>query len=89
MPIGHFIFVGVSYSPDSGDDTASTMNYPYTALCIPYDPTNGTVSWGDIYRHSGKVPVNFLAGHHEAGGLIHGSNVNNTKGEGDPYTWSH
>jgi competence protein ComGC len=78
-----------SYGPDMGDDTGSMSTYPYTLLAIPYDPTNGTVSWGDIYRHSGKVPVNFIAGHHDAGGLTHGSNVNDTQGMGHPYTWSH
>jgi len=50
-----------SYGPDHVDDTGSLGRYPYTGHAIPYDPTNGTVSWGDIHRHSGKPPTNFLS----------------------------
>jgi len=49
-----------SYGPDQVDDTGALGVYPYTDHAIPYDPTNGTVSWGDIYRFGGRPPTNFL-----------------------------
>jgi len=60
--------------------------YPYTQYALPYDSTNGTVSDGDIYRHGGRVPVNYIVGKTPTGGR--GSNANNTQGVGDPYRWS-
>jgi prepilin-type N-terminal cleavage/methylation domain-containing protein len=39
-----------SYGPDRKDDTESLADYPRTAQACPYDPTNGTVSRGDVYR---------------------------------------
>jgi len=68
-----------SYGPDNADDTNALGVYPYTRIAIPYDPTNGTVSWGDVYRHSDAPPSNFLA----AEAL---SNVNNTQGVGNPWS---
>ncbi|MBM3335628.1 prepilin-type N-terminal cleavage/methylation domain-containing protein [Candidatus Sumerlaeota bacterium] len=81
-------YVGVSYGPDSADDTGGGggAGYPYTRFALPYDPTNGTASWGDIYRHGGRVPVNFIAGKWPTGG--HGSNVTGAQGVGDPYRWA-
>jgi prepilin-type N-terminal cleavage/methylation domain-containing protein len=58
----------VSYGPDGVDDTGPLGIYPYSASAIPYDPTNGTVSWGDIYRHSERPPTNFLMDQPEQGG---------------------
>jgi len=49
------------YGPDHGDDTETHGRYPYTGYAIPYDPTNGTVSVGDIYRSDGRPPTNFLS----------------------------
>ena len=85
-------WLGMSYGPDSADDTNLNGPYPYTYEACPYDPTNGTASWGDVYRHGGRIPVNFIAGHsHQAGStLTHGSDCsNNTQGQGDPYRFSH
>ncbi len=78
-------WMGMSYGPDNADDTNLNSQYPYTRDAMPYDPTNGTVSWGDIYRHAGKVPVNFIAG-----SKPHGSNADNSNNRGavDPYSWS-
>ncbi|MBM3334630.1 prepilin-type N-terminal cleavage/methylation domain-containing protein [Candidatus Sumerlaeota bacterium] len=78
-------WAAVSYGPDNGDDTASLDAYPYCRWALPYDATNGTVSWGDIYRHGGKVPVNFIVGISPTGGR--GSNVTGVQGVGDPYRW--
>ncbi len=80
-------WVAVSYGPDSADDTGGGggAGYPYTRYALPYDPTNGTVSWGDIYRHGGRVPVNFIAGKGPNFGV--GSDVTGAQGVGDPYTW--
>ncbi|MBM3334629.1 prepilin-type N-terminal cleavage/methylation domain-containing protein [Candidatus Sumerlaeota bacterium] len=80
----------VSYGPDNADDTGSLGVYPYTRWALPYDPTNGTTSWGDIYRHSGRVPVNFISGNWPArlGPGAHGSNVTDSQGVGDPYRFT-
>lgn len=67
-----------SYGPDHADDTNLNGRYPYTAAACPYDPTNGTVSWGDIYRFNTRPPTNFLA-------LENPSGCNNTQGQGDPW----
>lgn len=77
-------WVAASYGPDAADDTDLIGRYPYTRSALPYDPTNGTVSWGDIYRHGARVPTNFVIG-----SMFHGSNVDNTWGTGDPYIWTH
>jgi prepilin-type N-terminal cleavage/methylation domain-containing protein len=83
-------WLGMSYGPDSADDTNLNGTYPYTRDCWPYDPTNGTASWGDIYRHGGKVPVNFISGSQNLT-LGHGSNANNRSNvtTEDPYRWTH
>jgi len=81
-------WLAMSYGPDSADDTNLNGAYPYTRDALPYDPTNGTVSWGDIYRHGGQIPVNFIVGS-KGGNQGHGSNVTNTQGAGDPYAWTH
>lgn len=39
-----------SYGPDKDDDTHTIGAYPYTNSACPYDPTNGTLSNGDVYR---------------------------------------
>jgi len=75
---------GMSFGPDMSSDTGLKSAYPYTRTASPYDPTNGTVSWGDIFRHAGRIPVNFIVG--TSG---HGSNVNDTQGFGDPYAWAY
>ena len=54
-------YVICCFGPDFSDDTSSTGDYPYTDYAIPYDPTNGTVSVGDIWRHSHRPPTNFLS----------------------------
>lgn len=50
------------YGPDRDDDTRTIGAFPFTARAIPYDPTNGTASSGDLYRlgPKGQHP-NFLA----------------------------
>jgi prepilin-type N-terminal cleavage/methylation domain-containing protein len=80
------VWAAASYGPDSADDTGSFHAYPYTRYALPYDPTNGTVSWGDVYRFGGKVPCNFVVGNWPGGG--HGSDANG-QGSADPYTWTH
>ncbi len=77
--------------PDKVEDMSNGdawVGVPNNKGIVPYDPTNGTVSWGDIYRHSGQPPVNFIAGHWDGGGLTRGSNVHDVQGEGDPYSWA-
>jgi prepilin-type N-terminal cleavage/methylation domain-containing protein len=49
------------FGPDHSDDTNLNGQYPYTKHAIPYDPTNGTVSKGDFWRHSHRPPTNFLS----------------------------
>jgi len=51
----------VSYGPDFEDCTTLLSRYPYSGTACPYDPTNGTVSRGDIYRHGDKPPTNFVS----------------------------
>jgi prepilin-type N-terminal cleavage/methylation domain-containing protein len=52
-----------SYGPDQDDDTDLIGEYPFTQYSCPYDPTNGTVSNGDIYRVGGQMrPPNFDIG---------------------------
>jgi prepilin-type N-terminal cleavage/methylation domain-containing protein len=80
-------WLSMSYGPDGADDTGLNSAYPYTQSALPYDPTNGTVSWCDIYRHAGRVPVNFIAG--SSAVPQHGSACNNNQGNGDPYSWTH
>lgn len=48
-----------SYGPDQDDDTHILGRYPLTNEATPYDPTNGTVSNGDIYRMR-NIRVNFI-----------------------------
>jgi type II secretory pathway pseudopilin PulG len=50
-----------SFGPDFTDDVNLNGEYPYTQHAIPYDPTNGTVSTGDFWRHSDRPPTNFLS----------------------------
>jgi len=81
-------WAAASYGPDCADDTNLFSSYPYTRYALPYDPTNGTVSWGDIYRHGGKMPSNFVIGNWNGGG--HGSAANdNSNRDVDPYAWTH
>jgi general secretion pathway protein G len=55
----------VGYGPDRVDDTHHVEQFPRTNYAIPYDPSNGLTSWGDIYRMSPTVmwhySVNFEA----------------------------
>lgn len=44
------VWAMAAYGPDLDDDTDTIGSYPYTSRAVPYDPTNGTVSNGDIYR---------------------------------------
>jgi prepilin-type N-terminal cleavage/methylation domain-containing protein len=39
-----------SHGPDGEDNTEAIYAIPLTFVAIPYDPTNGTVSRGDIHR---------------------------------------
>jgi len=55
------LWCAVSFGPDFSDDTDGLGPYPFTNNACPYDPTNGTVSRGDIDRHSGRPPTNFLS----------------------------
>jgi prepilin-type N-terminal cleavage/methylation domain-containing protein len=80
------LWATASYGPDSADDTGSFHAYPYTQYALPYDPTNGTVSWGDVYRFGGKVPSNFVVGNWPGGG--HGSAAS-SQGNANPYAWTH
>jgi len=50
-----------SFGPDFSDNIDLMGEYPYSDRACPYDPTNGTVSRGDIDRHSGRLPTNFLS----------------------------
>lgn len=50
-----------SFGADWTDDTQGMGSYPYSPSACPYDPTNGTVSRGDLYRHSERPPTNFLS----------------------------
>lgn len=52
-PAGGFpaqLWALASYGPDRDDDTDTIGAYPRTRRAVPYDPTNGSVSNGDIYR---------------------------------------
>jgi len=55
------LWVATSFGPDFSDNIGSLGSYPYCDHACPYDPTNGTVSRGDIDRHSGRIPTNFLS----------------------------
>ena len=57
------VWVITAKGPDNDDSTVNTISYPQTNRACPYDPTNGSVSMGDIYRFGGEFqpPVNFLA----------------------------
>ena len=55
------LWCSASFGPDWTDDTGSMGQYPYVTSACPYDPTNGSVSRGDVYRHSGRPPTNFLS----------------------------
>jgi prepilin-type N-terminal cleavage/methylation domain-containing protein len=48
-----------SYGPDIDDDTEHIADFPFTGIATPYDPTNGTVSSGDIYRFGKREHPNF------------------------------
>ncbi len=50
----------VSKGPDQLDDSGF-WSYPYVGG-IPYDPTNGTVSSGDIFRAFPRVPRGWMYG---------------------------
>jgi len=71
------LWCAVSYGPDQADDTSPLGEYPFCDVACPYDATNGTVSWGDIYRFDGKIPVNFRAAENPRTGL--------GQGVGNPY----
>ncbi len=43
-----------SIGPDQDDDFSGNDNWPNGGNVRPYDPTNGTVSLGDIYRFGGQ-----------------------------------
>ena len=52
---GTFHWVLCGYGPDQGlqfDDDASGYNRLGIDAYMPYDPTNGTVSYGDVFRFS-------------------------------------
>jgi prepilin-type N-terminal cleavage/methylation domain-containing protein len=50
------ISVGTDVNPpNQADDTSGNDQFPYTTVCINYDPTNGTISNGDIYRAGGAL----------------------------------
>lgn len=44
------VYAMAAYGPDIDDDTRTIGSFPFTQRACPYDPTNGTVSNGDIYR---------------------------------------
>jgi type II secretion system protein G len=47
-------FMIYSIATDHNDDTDGNDSFPFTCDCSVYDPTNGTVSDGDIYRYGGE-----------------------------------
>ncbi len=50
-----------AYGPDIDDDTDTVGSYPFTKRAVPYDPTNGTISNGDLYRFGPAKPqINYL-----------------------------
>ncbi len=53
---GPFRFIFTSYGPDFSlqFDNAWSGNPFGVDAYMPYDPTNGTVSFGDIYRFGGE-----------------------------------
>jgi len=56
------MYVVVSDGPDLDDDTHFVREFPYTKKANPYDPTNGVLSDGDIYRLKADVPLrNYLS----------------------------
>jgi prepilin-type N-terminal cleavage/methylation domain-containing protein len=55
------LYVICSFCSDRDDNTNLTGEYPYSDSACPYDPTNGTISRGDLYRHSDRPPTNFLS----------------------------
>jgi len=55
------LYVICSFGADFTDDTNLTSEYPYTDTACPYDATNGTVSRGDLYRHSDRPPTNYVS----------------------------
>ena len=56
------VYVIISSGPDFLDDT-NLSDYPFS-YGLPYDPTNGTVSEGDVFRcgPAGKVPRGWKTG---------------------------
>ncbi|MFC1601804.1 type IV pilin protein [Candidatus Sumerlaeota bacterium] len=44
------MWILVSNGPNLTDNTHFVSEFPFTQDACPYDPTNGTVSRGDIYR---------------------------------------
>ncbi len=50
------VSVGPDVEPKNmADDTSSNDEWPWGTACITYDPTNGTISNGDIYRAGGSL----------------------------------
>ena len=56
------VYAVISSGPNHGDNTHSAV-YPF-GYGYPYDPTNGVISFGDIYRNGphGKVPKGWRTG---------------------------
>lgn len=55
-------------SSDRKDDTDSNDYWPFATVCRLYDPSNGTISRGDIYRVGGDYRV----GTYTVNGVIRG-----------------
>jgi prepilin-type N-terminal cleavage/methylation domain-containing protein len=53
------VYIIVGAGPDHGDSSGSISAFPWPPdsgpKFMPYDPTNGTVSWGDLYRLGGSL----------------------------------
>lgn len=43
--------------PEHADDSSQMANYPFSTDLYQYDPSNGLVSNGDIYRFKGGAPA--------------------------------
>lgn len=44
----------ISMGPDQKDSTSGNDEFPYSTTLKSYSPTNGTTSFGDIYRMTGQ-----------------------------------
>jgi general secretion pathway protein G len=67
------VYLIASWGPDLKDDVVHMMHFPRTNHAIPYNPTNGITSHGDLFRFSPSTPDQFLE---------------NFRQEADPRVWA-